>query len=174
MRRNDSCYARRSRRGDSVVARKTRNLRGENQDKLESGNPLRPGLLVRNRDRRIVTMVHPHAGRRGLGHFGVLEILCELVAVTISADGNGQREKRQDVRPEELPYSHIHFRVACANRPLTLNMRLRLGRDKEFVLHDVPGSSNSAARFYKYRLGSISFRCKILIPGVTAEVRRDN
>jgi hypothetical protein len=50
-------------------------------------------------------------------------------------------------------------------------VRPRPDRDKEFVLHDVPGSSNGAARFYKYRLGPISFRCKILIAGVTVEVR---
>lgn len=124
-------------------------------------------------------MIHPHVRGRSLADFGEMEILRELVPVSVATDDNSQREKCQNAGAKELPYRDVDVRVARALRIRALNMRLRRGRDGEFVVHDVLGSSTVPQRFYQYRLGRISFCFKFLITGVTREVhrvaeRRDN
>lgn len=146
MRSDNKRSARRGRRGECVVAREARNLRSENEEQLKSGDPLRPRLLMRDRNGRIVTMVHPHAGGRRFRNLGVVEILCELVAVSIGADRDGQREKREDVRLEELANCELYRGISRKRQGRALNVLSTNRCDGEVAVQGILSLSCRKAR----------------------------
>jgi len=129
-----------------MIAREARKLWSAKCEKRQSGNPLGRDLVLRRHSERIVTMVHPHAGGRGLGNLGVVQILRELVSVAPATYRDSQRDAGKNIRLKKLPDRDPHAGIMRDHAGRAPNLRLLTIRDGEFVVQGVLGSSNGAAK----------------------------